>query len=196
MQNRRNRAREGNGRRSTFRLCPLPVGAVARAFLDARCASLTSPQVVQLGTPHLALPSDFQRLDQRRVQREDALDADPRGNPPNREIGGRPGSVGTPDAHTLESLHTLPGALTDPEVDPDRVARLECGDVFVYFWANKFRCFHNISARGLQATRASKLAALGDNWTNAAEIIAQLCRQSVNFERLQVHRAIVGNDFV
>ena len=142
MRNRRNRAGNGSGRRSTFRVCRLPIGAVARPFLDASGASLPSPQVIELGTPHLALPGHFQRFDKRGVQREDTLDADPSSDAADREIGRRTSAVGTPDAHSLESLHALPGALTDPEVDADRVARLEFGDIFVGFNWNKFRCFH------------------------------------------------------
>ena len=196
MRNRRNRARGGSGRRSTFRVCRLPIGAVARPFLDASGASLPAPQVIELGAPHLALPGHFQRFDQRGVQRKDALDADSRRDAADREIGGRPGAVGAPDAHPLECLHSLTGALPNAEVDANRVARLEFRDVFVDFWSDEFRCFHNVSATGLQATRGSKLAALGGDSTNKTEIIAQLCRQSVKFERLQVHRAIVGNEFV
>ena len=132
MRNRRNRAGWGSGRRSTLRVCRLPVGAVARPFLDAGGPSLPSPQVIELGAPDLALPRDFQRLDQRGVQREDALDADPGGNPAHGEIGGRPGAVGAPDAHPLKGLHALAGALPNAEVNPDGIAGTEFRDVFVY----------------------------------------------------------------
>ena len=56
----------------------LTIGAVIRALFDAGGASLASPQIVQLGAAHFALPGYFQRLNQRRVQREYALNANSR----------------------------------------------------------------------------------------------------------------------
>jgi hypothetical protein len=45
--------------------------------VDAGGLALASPQVVELGAPDRALPVDLDAVDDRRVEREDALDPDP-----------------------------------------------------------------------------------------------------------------------
>src|SRR5690606_11466258 len=78
-------------------------------------------QVIELRAPHVAAPHQLDRLDQRAVQREHALDAFAVGNFPNRERRVHAG-IAAGDAHALECLQTLAVAFDDAHLDAQRVA--------------------------------------------------------------------------
>src|ERR1700731_2315863 len=53
---------------------------------DAGRFAAQAPQIIELGAPHLAAPHHLDRIDQRRIEREDALDAFAIGNLAHREV--------------------------------------------------------------------------------------------------------------
>jgi hypothetical protein len=76
----------------------------------------------------LAAAQNFDRVDHRRVQRKHALDAFAVGNLPHGEILVQAGA-GAADANAFIGLHARPFALDDLDVNDERVARTEIGDV-------------------------------------------------------------------
>ena len=79
-------------------------GAHARVLGDAGRLAATIAQVIELGAAHLAAAHDLDRLDQRRIDREDALDALAIGNLADGEVLVEAGAR-TRDAHALIGLH-------------------------------------------------------------------------------------------
>src|SRR5436853_3261330 len=65
---------------------------------DAGGLAAPAAQVIELGAPHLAAPHDLDRVDQRRIEREHALDAFAVGNLAHGEVLVEAGA-GAPDAH-------------------------------------------------------------------------------------------------
>src|SRR4030095_7635978 len=92
-------------------------------FLNSRLLSGAVPQVVQLRAAHLAEAGHFESRDDRRVKREDPLDADAARSLPHGEGGPQPGSTATADDVTLENLDAGLVALDHTDVNLDAVAR-------------------------------------------------------------------------
>src|SRR5690606_7666455 len=97
-----------------------PARGSALAFLaDPGRLAAQPPQVVELGAPHAPAPDQLDRVDRRRVDREDALDADAARDLADREA--LTDTRATPaDAHALEDLDPLLFALAHPHVHADR----------------------------------------------------------------------------
>src|SRR5688572_5399189 len=75
----------------------------AAALLDARGLAGEIAEVVEAGATHAATRHHFDLLDARRVQREDALDADAVAHLAHGE-GGASAALGALDDHALEHL--------------------------------------------------------------------------------------------
>src|SRR5437660_11731543 len=110
--------------------CPSGTSAAGllATLLDARGLAAQVPQVVELGPPHPAAGDRLDLLDRRAVHREGPLDADAIADLPDGE-----GPAGTaalaPDHHALENLDPRAIALSDPDMDLERVPRPETRDV-------------------------------------------------------------------
>src|SRR5260370_3334660 len=91
---------------------------------DAGRFAAQAAQVIELGAPYLAAPHDLDRIDQRRIERKDALDALAVGNLAHREVLVEARS-GAADAHALIVLDAAAFALHHLDVDQDGVAGLE-----------------------------------------------------------------------
>src|SRR5579864_2422116 len=107
------------GRRSRRSLLVAPL-------LDAGRLAAQRAQVVELGAPHLAAPDHLDAAERRRVQREDALDADAARDLPHGE-GLASAAAAPADDHALEDLDAFLVTLDDPHVDAHRVAGAELG---------------------------------------------------------------------
>ena len=101
---------------------------VAHSVLDACRATGKFAEIVQLGATHLTACHDFDLVDARRVHREGTLDAH---GVRHLADGERlaDAAVLAADAYALEDLNTLFLALDDLDVNAQRIARLEVGDV-------------------------------------------------------------------
>ena len=97
------------------------------ALDDARRLAAAAAQIIELGAAYLAAAHDLDRVDHRRIKREDALDAFAVGNLAHGEILVQPGA-GAADADALIGLDAAALAFDDLDVDHDRIARLEFGD--------------------------------------------------------------------
>jgi len=56
--------------------CPCPCPLLGALFVDAGGLALAPAQVVQLGAAHVAPPFDLDAVDDRGVEREDALESE------------------------------------------------------------------------------------------------------------------------
>src|SRR5215471_11775669 len=131
--------RQGHGARipppavgSVPTLRPLRVGLLRTTLLtnlaDARFLADAVAKVIELGAVDVADRLDVDLLDLRRVQRERALDSDAGRLLAHRERLAHSGALAL-DHDPFEHLDPLPVALDHLEVDGDRVAGLEAGDV-------------------------------------------------------------------
>src|SRR5882672_9086857 len=111
-----------------LRLGGLAVLAMVLLLGDARRLAAPSAQVIELGATHLAAAHDLHRVDHRRKDREDALDALAVGDLAHGEILVEAGA-GAPDADALIGLDAGTLALDHLDVDDQRVARLEVGNL-------------------------------------------------------------------
>ena len=102
-------------------------GAHAGVLGDAGRLAAAVAQVIELGAADLAAAHDLDGLDQRRVDREDALDALAVGNLANREVL-LEARAGAGDADALIGLDAGARTFGDAHLDADRVARLEFGE--------------------------------------------------------------------
>ncbi|CAD5299137.1 hypothetical protein BOS5A_230890 [Bosea sp. EC-HK365B] len=84
-------------------------------------------QVIQLGAANLALADDLDRVEVRRIQREDALDALAIGNLADGEALVQPAAIAG-DADALIGLNAAALAFLDLDVDLHGVAGLEMRD--------------------------------------------------------------------
>src|SRR5688500_17732356 len=97
-------------------------------LLDARRLPATIAQVVQLRTTNPAAAHDRDRVDGRRVDREDPLDADAARHLADRE-GLADATALARDAHALEGLQSLLVAFAHAHVHAQRVAGCEIRQV-------------------------------------------------------------------
>src|SRR6202521_489901 len=123
-------------------------------LLDAGRLAAQRAQVVELGAPHLAAPDHLDAAERRRVQREDALDADAA-----RDLayGESLAGAAAPPAnhHALEDLDPLLVAFDDPHVDTHRIAGAELGLLFVNVKAfHLLQLIHHITSPS-QARRSA-----------------------------------------
>src|SRR4051812_47570287 len=98
------------------------------ALLDLGGLAAQVAQVVELRPPHVATGDDLDLLEDRRVQREGALDTDPEGDLADGEGAADAGAL-DPDADALEDLDARAVALDDLDVHLEGVAGAELGDV-------------------------------------------------------------------
>src|SRR5690606_26772027 len=117
-------------RRLGFRPGPSHRSLAGAALLHPRGFPAEVPQIVQLRPTHASLANELDRLDGRRMQREDALHAHSARDLPHGE-GLVDATVLAPDDHALEGLDTLLLAFTHAHVDADRVAGAEVGNVLL-----------------------------------------------------------------
>src|SRR5262249_39072523 len=97
---------------------------------DTRRLAAPAAQVIELRATHLAAAHDLDRVDQRRVEREHALDALTVGDLAHREAL-IDAAARARDAHALIGLHAGALAFDHLHVDDQRVARPEVGDFLV-----------------------------------------------------------------
>src|SRR6266849_9271877 len=101
----------------TYRGLLLAALLVAFDFLaDARALARARSHVVELGAAHVALPLQLDRVDQRGIGLEGALDALARGHLAHGERG-IDAAVLLGDHHALVGLHALALAFDDADVD-------------------------------------------------------------------------------
>src|SRR3989338_1758154 len=86
----------------------------------------TFAEVVKFGTSHASAHDEFDRLDQRRVEGEDPLDADTVGDFADGEGRLEPRSMNLDD-RSLKGLDPLLVPFLDQGIDPHTVPRLEVG---------------------------------------------------------------------
>src|SRR6185312_8136688 len=98
------------------------------ALLDARSLSGQCAEIEQLGAANPAAADDCDIGEHRRMERENALDANTVRDLPNREAG-RNASAAAGDADALESLNALLVTLFDPDVHAYRIAGPEGGNI-------------------------------------------------------------------
>src|SRR5436190_7482671 len=102
------RSRGGGGLFRSLRRGGLGLAAAFLLLGDARLLAAQATQVIELGAAHLAAAHELDRIDHRRIERKDALDAFAVGNLAHREAfidaAARAG-----DAQALIGLHA--GAL-------------------------------------------------------------------------------------
>src|SRR5690606_14216740 len=101
-------------------------GAHAGVLGDAGRLAAAVAQVVELGAANLAAAHDLDGFDERRVDREDALDALAVGNLANREVL-LEARAGAGDADALIGLDAGARTFGDAHLNADGVARLEFG---------------------------------------------------------------------
>src|SRR5271156_7118122 len=99
-------------------------GGAVRAFGDAGRLAAAVAEVIELGAPDFAAPDYLNRVDHRRIDREDALDALAVGDLAHREVLVE-AMAATGDADAFVGLNASPLAFRDLDVDDDGVARLE-----------------------------------------------------------------------
>src|SRR4051812_8105331 len=111
----------------TLAIAPRPRGRLdgrLLALLHARRLALQLAQEIQLGAADLRGAHHFDLVDDRRVQREDALDALPERHLAHGERG--PGAAAVhANHHAFEHLDAFLVALADLDMDTHRVARLD-----------------------------------------------------------------------
>src|SRR5688572_23839449 len=97
-------------------------------LLDLGLLAAQLAQVVELRAAHVTAGDDLDVVDDRRVHREGALDADLEADLADGE-GLAHALAGAADDDALEDLDAGAGALDDVHVHLDGVARTELGDV-------------------------------------------------------------------
>src|SRR5215469_2997588 len=107
---------------------PAYSAAASPALADAGRFAAPAAQIVELGPADLAAAHDLDRVDHRRVERKDALDALAVRDLAHREVLVE-AAAGAADADALIGLHARPLALDHLDVDDHRVAGREIGDV-------------------------------------------------------------------
>src|SRR6476469_4473783 len=100
------------------------------ALGDAGGLAGPSAQVIKLGAADIAAAHDFDMVDDRRIEREDALDALAERNLADGEAGAD-ALVGAGDADALEILDSGALAFDDLDAHPERVAGAEFGNGLV-----------------------------------------------------------------
>src|SRR6476620_3328800 len=103
------------------------VTADVAAFGDTSSLTGAATQVVELRTANVAAAHDLDLVDDRRIKREDALDALTERNLANGEAGAD-ALVGAGDAYALERLHAGTVAFDHLHTDAQRVAGAEFGN--------------------------------------------------------------------
>src|SRR6185437_11065065 len=137
------------------RLLAAAVRAVILALADTGRFATTSAQVIQLGATHLAAAHNLDRVDHRRVQREDTLDALTVRNLAHREVFVE-ALAGAADAYALIGLHAGALALDHLDVDDHGVAWAELGNALAggklrhLLFFELFDHVHGISLRRLR----------------------------------------------
>src|SRR5881396_133408 len=124
----RSRARAWGGDLSRLLLLRRLGDRDAALLADPRRLAGQPPQEVELGAAHATLADQLDLRDRRRMQRENALDADARRDLADGERRVDPGAAAA-DADALERLQSLLVALAYPHHHPDGVARIERRDV-------------------------------------------------------------------
>ena len=104
------------------------------ALGDAGRLAAAIAQIIELGAPDLAAPHDLDRIDHRRIDREDALDALAVGDLADGEALVEAAAVAG-DADALIGLDAGALAFRDLDVDDDGVAGLEIRDLGAGHWA-------------------------------------------------------------
>src|SRR5206468_5272749 len=105
--------------------------ALDRAALgDASGLPGTATQIVELGATNVAAAHDLDMVDDRRIEREDALDALAEADLADGEAGAD-ALVGAGDAHALEVLDAGAVAFDDLHADAQRSAGAEFGNGLV-----------------------------------------------------------------
>src|SRR5437868_4413673 len=100
------------------------------ALGDAGGFTGAAAQVIKLGAADVAAAHHLDMVDDRRIEREDALDALAETDLAHREAGAD-ALVRAGDAHPLEILHASAVAFDHLDADAQRVARAEFGDGLV-----------------------------------------------------------------
>src|SRR3979490_1014344 len=137
--------------------------AVLLALADAGRLAAQTAQVIQLGAPDLAAAHHLDRVDHRRIQRKDALDAFPIGDLADREVLVQ-AAAGAADAHALIGLHARALALDHLDIDDDGIARTEIGDFLAggklrhLLFFELFNHIHGISPSAAPDFRPSRAA--------------------------------------
>src|SRR5579863_316776 len=103
------------------------LGAVVLPLDNAGGLSAQPAQIIKLGAAYLTFAHHHDRIDHRRIEREDALDALTVGDLAHGEILVQP-AAGTADADAFIGLHAAALALDDLDVNDEGVARLKIGD--------------------------------------------------------------------
>ncbi|CDO37734.1 hypothetical protein SPHV1_390003 [Novosphingobium sp. KN65.2] len=115
-------------RQAMCRCLRVGTGANIAALGDAGALTGTTAQVVQLGTTHDAAANHGDRIDVRRVQRENAFHAFTEADLADGEVRTH-ATVRTRDAHAFEVLDAGTGTFDDLHADADGVARTELRDI-------------------------------------------------------------------
>src|SRR5258706_15153493 len=121
--------RRGGDAQRLLLAAPLAARLVAFDFLaDARPLARELAHVIELGAPHVAFALELDRVDQRGIGLEGALDALARGHLAHGERG-IDAAVLLRDHHALVGLDALALAFDDADVADHRVARGKLGDL-------------------------------------------------------------------
>src|SRR4029450_11973412 len=98
------------------------------ALGDTGRLAAAAAEIIELGAAHGAAAHHLDRIDDRRIEREDALDAFAERNLADREVRVH-ALVGAGDAHALVHLDAAAVAFDDFHADAQRVAGAEFGDI-------------------------------------------------------------------
>ena len=112
-------------------------GAVVAALGDTRRLAGAATQIIELRATHGALADHFDRIDVRRIEREDALDAFTERNLPHGEVGAH-ALVRARDAHALVILNAGALAFNDLHANAQRITGTEVRN-FLGDSGNRFR---------------------------------------------------------
>src|SRR6185369_6192083 len=137
--------------RSLLRALRLGLGALPASNITTGVAALgdtcgltgATAQVVELGATHVAAAHDLDLVDDRRIKREDALDAFAERNLADGEAGAD-ALVRAGDAHAFERLDAGAVAFDDLHADTERVTGAEFGDLLL-----GGQCFNGLALEGL-----------------------------------------------
>src|SRR5215831_5993463 len=120
------RKRKGLG----FRGWSYSVAGGSLLAIDTRCLAGPSTQIIEFGTAHLAARYNIDLLDTRRVQGKNPFYADAVGDFSDSE-GRAVAFAGKGDNDPLEDLRAFFFALYHFHVNPNSLARTQCGDLFL-----------------------------------------------------------------
>src|SRR5207237_3172007 len=121
-------------------------------FFDARGFAAEIPEIVELCATDPAMAFDLDLIDRRRVKGEHSFDPDSAGDLANGEHLARTAAFARDD-QSLEDLDALFVAFLDLDVDLDRVARREVGEVGARF--ARLDEFHDVSRHGFTSKRVA-----------------------------------------